>query len=268
MTVILQVSDIHFGSEDVEALAAAEDLIRTLAPDVIAVCGDITQRGKRTEFEAAHGWLQQFEAARIVTPGNHDTPLLNLWSRINDAFDRYNAYFRRESGPLNINGDVFASLNTARGWQTRRSWAEGVVNLQALDSVLQAGDCGPPNILVCHHPFLSPPASPLSVSTRRGAQASRQLALSSVELLLTGHVHAASATVRRYGGKGYLAVSSGTLSTRLRKSRPSVNVLRLSPSHIDVTVWTLVAGGLSPRKLGRWRRANMEPSCDATVENE
>jgi len=77
MMRIIQLADLHFGSENPAAIADAAELIASEAPDALMICGDLTQRGARSEFEAAHAWLDQFDVPQLVVPGNHDTPLLN-----------------------------------------------------------------------------------------------------------------------------------------------------------------------------------------------
>ena len=61
MTRLIQIADIHFGREDPAAINAAGDLISSLDPDGLLVCGDLTQRGKRSEFEAAAEWLHPWK---------------------------------------------------------------------------------------------------------------------------------------------------------------------------------------------------------------
>lgn len=261
MIKILQMADIHFGVEDAEALEGCAHLIAKVKPDIIAVCGDITQRGKRREFDAGKRWLDQLGAPYIITPGNHDTPLLDIWARVNQPFERFHDCFRHETKPMRVGNEFFATLNTSRGWQARRNWAEGVVNLQDLERVLacEKENRGAPEILICHHPFLSPPQTPLKVSTRRGASACERVARSQVELVLTGHVHAPSVIRRAHQGGSYLAVSAGTLSRRLRNQPPSVNVIRMDEHEIDIVTWAFIDAVSNPTRQGKWTRKDLSP---------
>ncbi len=256
---IVQMADLHFGVEDPDALLGAEQIIKSSQPDLIAVCGDLTQRGKRTEFYNARKWLDQFDIPIIATPGNHDTPLLNMWTRVKNPFQRYDDNFGDLTRPVSINGRAIASLNTSRGWQARKNWAEGVVNLDQLEKVLESDISENTGLLVCHHPFLSPPDTPLKVATRRGLRGSRRLAKSSVELLLTGHVHAPSAIVRHHEDGKYLAVSAGTLSKRLRHQPPSLNVISIDEHDIQATAWAISGARYESQSLGVWARNSLEP---------
>ncbi len=78
---IAQLADIHFGAEDADAIEHAKRIITEEAPDMIAVCGDVTQRGKRVEFQQALNFLNGLQFPVLVVPGNHDVPLLNMASR-------------------------------------------------------------------------------------------------------------------------------------------------------------------------------------------
>lgn len=228
---ILQVSDIHFGAEDADALRAVERLYETQVPDALVVCGDLTQRGKHTEFAAARRWVEQFDCPKLVVPGNHDTPLLNIATRVAAPFRRFEEYFGRYFQPLKIGDWHFAGLNTARGWQSRSNWAEGVVDLNNLRAAASGSKY---RAIVCHHPFVAPPGTPFKTATKRGQEADRLLQISSAQLLLTGHVHAPAAEARNTEKGGYLSVTAGTLSVRLRHMPPSCNLLDFSGDSIAI----------------------------------
>ena len=252
MTRIVQVADIHFGTENPVALDAFEAAMAESDVDAIAVCGDLTQRGKRSEFEAARDWIDKFDLPRLVVPGNHDTPLLNLYERVVSPFERHDSHFGDLSNPLDLDGAVVVGMNTSRGWQTRKNWAEGSVNLEDLEAAIEttqaATEAGKTGVLICHHPFLSPPDAPMRTATRRGRRASRRLTQSRIGFLLTGHVHTPSVTVVDDGADSYVAVSAGTLSTRLRRSPASFNIIEASEETCSVTVFNLHGDRFVPEK--------------------
>jgi len=69
------MSDLHVGSGLFRAdlLEAAIDEANTLAPDLVAVPGDLTTEGYRHEFEQAREFLSRLECPSVlVTMGNHD----------------------------------------------------------------------------------------------------------------------------------------------------------------------------------------------------
>ena len=255
MTTLIQLSDLHFGAEDALALRLASEHIRDDPPDALVVCGDLTQRGKRREFAAAREWLDGFGLPQLVVPGNHDTPLLNLPARMTDPFERYRDHFGEAAPELAVGDWHVAGINTARGWQARANWAEGVVNLEDLSGRLAGATSR--RIIVCHHPFVSPPQTPLRTSTRRGREADAMLQESAAALLLTGHVHAPSASLRRTPAGAYLAISAGTLSSRLRDHPPGFNRLILEKDALQAEAFESFGGRLVRRPLGQWSLADI-----------
>lgn len=232
MIKIAQVADIHFGAEDVQAIDHAKHIIKEEAPDLIAVCGDVTQRGKRVEFQKALNFLNEFEPATVVVPGNHDVPLLNMVSRFKAPFKRYERFLGHFDDVTSIKGETIAGINSARGWQARRNWAEGSVNLDDLQDLIDAHQ---PSILVAHHPFLQPPDAKLKVETRRGDQALELAAKHGVQLILTGHVHEPTVFAKPgERGRAPFSISCGTLSNRLRQSPPSLNMIEFSNTLLHV----------------------------------
>ena len=256
MTTLLQLADIHFGTEDPVALRAFEATARELDADAMAVCGDLTQRGKRSEFEDARDWLNRFDMPKLVVPGNHDTPLLNLYERVASPFERHDSYFSDLAAPVSTGDVVLTGINTSRGWQARSNWAEGVVNLDELEGAISDAETlaspGMALFLVCHHPFLSLPEAPLRTATRRGRRSSSRLLRSRVAFLLTGHVHSPSVSVVANGDAGYVAIAAGTMSTRLRNTPASFNKIEFSGERCMLTVYRLQDGAFvsdTPRDL-------------------
>ncbi|MEF8816677.1 MAG: metallophosphoesterase, partial [Salinibacter sp.] len=70
---IAHISDLHFGRIAhpgiVEALV---DEINEGLPDLVAVSGDLTQRARAPEYEAACDLLDALKAPTLVVAGNHD----------------------------------------------------------------------------------------------------------------------------------------------------------------------------------------------------
>lgn len=260
MPLIAQISDIHFGAEDEAAIEAAGSCIRQAGADMLVVCGDLTQRGRTREFDAAAAWLDGFDMPKLIVPGNHDTPMFNLAARAADPFGRFARRFGPYSDVAEAGGIVAVGLNTARGWQVRRNWAEGAVNLEELDgAIIRAATADADmRLIACHHPLQSLPGAPLRTRTRRGRRASDKLAASAVQILLTGHVHTPAVAVRQRANGRFLAVSSGTLSTRLRAEPPSFNLIRLEAGQIEVSRCDIHRDGPEVSRMGVFD-ANLEP---------
>jgi 3',5'-cyclic AMP phosphodiesterase CpdA len=255
---LVHLADIHFGAADPRILEAAARSIEQVAPHALIVSGDLTQSGKRREFEAARKWLLERGLPCACTPGNHDTPMFQLHHRVLDPFGRYEKYLSDFAFPMRLGNIRIDGLNTARGWQARRNWAEGSVDLEDLAAVLETETSETLRLLSCHHPFIPPTDTPLQTATRRGRRASRALGESPVQVLLTGHVHAPQAELIRTNEGSYVAVTSGTLSMRLRDVPPSFNVLDFDGNVMSVSA-LIYEGNSFTRKISSvWNLARME----------
>ena len=91
---LAHLSDIHFGGENREALAAATAWMADQRLDLVVVSGDLTRFGEVAEFRAAAAWLEGLTPPRFVTPGNHDAPYLAWAERIVAPFRRYERHER------------------------------------------------------------------------------------------------------------------------------------------------------------------------------
>ena len=111
MATLLHLSDLHFGKAFRPDVAeAVVEHARDLVPDVVVVSGDLTQRAKATEFQAAAEYLERFAAPVVVTPGNHDVPFYRFWERILFPYANYHRYICDE---LNTVTDVAGTSDTA-----------------------------------------------------------------------------------------------------------------------------------------------------------
>ena len=116
MSVLLHVSDTHFGTEKPKVVAALLALARERRPDLLVLSGDITQRAQPSEFQAGHAFCQQLGIARMLAlPGNHDIPLMHLLDRLVRPYARYMAAFGPRLDPvLDMDGFLVVGVNTTR----------------------------------------------------------------------------------------------------------------------------------------------------------
>jgi 3',5'-cyclic AMP phosphodiesterase CpdA len=229
-TTLFHVSDIHFGAENRAALAAVEQAIVREAPDALLCTGDLTQRAKHREYEAAARWFGALGLPVLVDPGNHDLPYYNLWERFTDPYRRYNRLRAGLGSVFESDDVVLVPLNTTVRVQRRFPWSDGVVTRRALGETLAAlkaleGD--PRSIVVtAHHPLLGP-ADGARNPTVGGDAAFAAIAAAGADAIVTGHVHVPFDQRRERGGRGLRMIGAGTLSTRLRDGAPpSYRVLR------------------------------------------
>ena len=253
---LLHLSDVHFGAEDLEALNAVEDFASHIKPDAVIIAGDITQSGRRREFEAARAWFDKLGVQPIVAPGNHDTPVFHLPARMIAPFNRYSRYMAGLDAVgrlVELGGGLvrISAINTARGIQGRINWADGVISLHDLEEALDrlaAGPEGAWRLLICHHPLLEPGHSMIAVDTLRGGEALRRCAAARVDAIITGHIHDAFAHPIESVRRPMVQMGAGTLSTRLRATRPSFCVISIDGEHLVQEIVTIDRNGLEIRR--------------------
>ncbi len=234
---LAHLSDIHFGGENVAAVAAAADILRGEAFDLIVISGDITALGEVSEFEKAAAWIETLPEPRLITPGNHDAPYLAWAERIIAPFRRYEQHI----GPAAAqdwrgNGVGVRGVNTARGAQLRLNWSKGQISASQAH---EAADWFAPDdrfrIVVVHHPLVEMLGGPMTAHVWGGPRAAEIFAEAKVDLVLSGHIHAPFVWPYSCGDGRTHAVGAGTLSTRERGVAPSFNVVELEERDIRVT---------------------------------
>ena len=245
---VAHVSDVHFGIDcDLAQIEALERFLPTLGVAAIAVSGDLSQRARHGELQAAHAFVQRVRtvAPTLVIPGNHD---VQWWASpfglrgSAPLYRKYRRYFGGDLTPtLDIPGAVIASALTSYGV----AWGSLTLRLRdiAVKGHLPASEttrvgeifarapAGTARIRVMHHNVL-----PGLISQRMGlAQwhgAQRRLHATGADVVLCGHDHEEGAAQV----DGRLAVSAaGTHSSRSRGGRPSVfNVVRVDAVSIHI----------------------------------
>jgi 3',5'-cyclic AMP phosphodiesterase CpdA len=256
--VLVHVSDLHFGRT---GPLLVETLVRTIhgiAPDVLIVSGDLTQRARTPEFLAARAFLDRLPYPQIVVPGNHDVPLYNLYGRFVRRLDRFLRYITADLHPSYVDSEVAVfGINTAR-WFT---WKGGAVNAAQVAQLRQSL-CALPRDLVkivaTHHPFDLPEGFADSELLRGARRYFGRVLECGADILLCGHLHVAHAgsSIERYHmfGRAALVVHAGTAtSTRIRGEPNSFNVLRTAGGRVRIEEFSWRA----PESVYRIRRSTV-----------
>lgn len=246
---LIQLSDIHFGGENAEAVAAAGAWIQDAAPDLVVVAGDLTLDGKVPEFEAAASWLRSLPQPMIVTPGNHDTPfagLGELCERFTNPWRRFSDRFGEADGAdWRAPGLTLTTLNTARAAQLRWNWSKGAVARHQIRRVVRTLEAAPPEdlrVVVCHHPLMEVLGGPMTARVRGGVDAANRFVSAGADVILSGHIHLPFVTALPFGDGRTQAIGSGTLSHRERGAAPGFNVIEIEPGCVRVTAMAYTHG--------------------------
>ena len=277
---VLHLSDLHFGKPHRPAVSdALLRLAQELAPAVVVVSGDLTQRAKATEYAAAAAFLSQLPptAPLVVVPGNHDVPLYRFWERLVTPYAKYWRHISREldsaldvvvpaSASGGASGARFLALNSAA---PRTAIVNGRLSRRQLrfaESAFASAPLGAHRVLTLHHNLLRPEDDEPGPPPLNGApRLLERLDAWRVDLVLCGHIHRAWPAGRR----GTPLVHAGTAcSSRGRgreRGRNSVNVIRLRPSETSVVAYLYSedAGRFLPGETSRHPRRSSRPTRDA-----
>jgi len=217
MRLVAHISDLHFGALRKETIEPLLACLEKLAPDAVAVTGDLTQRARSGQFEQAAAFLERLPSERrLVVPGNHDIPALyRPFRRLLALRRRFDRYITSEAFPTIADDEIIVvGLNTARSLSIKN----GRINTAQLQEATKRFQRVSPRalrLLACHHPFVVPEDVSSKERARRADMAVAALVEDEVDLLLTGHrhlpwvsplgtrlptVHAGTATSRRIRG--------------------------------------------------------------------
>ena len=238
MRTIVHLSDLHFGRVDQALIVPLKLLVHQLAPDVVVVSGDLTQRARGEEFLAARAFLDSLPKPRLVVPGNHDIPLYNVAGRFFSPLVRYRRYITADLAPEYVDDEIAVlGINTARSL----TFKDGRINRRQIEALrVRLAELGErTRIIVTHHPFDLPETFDKNDLVDRAPLAMSMFSECGVDLLLAGHLHASHAgnSSARYPLPGYaaLVVQAGTAtSTRGRGEANSFNAIHIGDGRIEV----------------------------------
>jgi 3',5'-cyclic AMP phosphodiesterase CpdA len=261
MRTLVHLSDLHFGRTDAALIEPLLASIDAIAPDLVVISGDLTQRAKSAEFEAARAFLARLPQPRIVVPGNHDVPLYRVWERFLAPLRKYKRHIDTDLEPQFIDAEIAVlGINTARSL-TFKSGRINEAQIAAIRSRFQDLPPALTKVVVTHHPFDLPDEPERTDLVGRARPAMQAFARCGVDLLLAGHFHASQSgdTSERHRLLGYsaLVVQAGTAtSTRGRGESNSFNVLRVAQAAIAIErrVWRPDANAYVHELTERFRR--------------
>ena len=217
MSVLLQVSDTHFGTERAPVVEALVKLADELRPDLVVLSGDITQRARRHEFDAARRLVERLAApALLAIPGNHDIPLFNLAARISDPYGAYARVFGRDLEPSYESADLLVlGVNTTRAYRHKHGEVSGK-QIERVAARLKGATQEKLKIVVTHHPMHVPPGTDEENLLRGYAEATRAWASAGADLVMGGHIHLPFVRQTDAGRPLWVAQAGTAVSRRVR----------------------------------------------------
>lgn len=186
---IAHLSDPHFGT----ILPGVEEgLLATLSalkPHLILITGDITQRARRSQFQAAKEFTHRLQPTPfIAVPGNHDIPLFNVWGRVFHPYRKFKRLFKDQLERDFIHGDVLVTgLNSTSRWRH----IQGRLRLSRLTQRLRVIEKSrvKVHIAALHHPLDCAKVQDEKNLLRGAAQTMDIFAQNGIDLVVSGHIH-------------------------------------------------------------------------------
>lgn len=236
MTVLLHLSDTHFGTEEPAVVAAARRLVADQKPSAVILSGDITQRARSAQFAAARAFVDSLGVPHLLTlPGNHDIPLYNVAARLFAPYAGYMEAFGRELEPELEFGDVLViGVNTTRPGRHK----DGEVSRKQIQRVvrrLEGARREQLRVVVTHQPACVMRPEDEKDRLHGGEQAVQAWARAGADLVLGGHIHLPyisdlCARLKDVPRTLYCVQAGTAFSHRVRFNTPnSLNIIRWEP---------------------------------------
>lgn len=259
MTVLVQMSDLHFGTERPQVVEALVSLVAEQRPDLVVLSGDITQRARRSQFDAARAFVDRLAAPTLVLAGNHDIPLFNLVARALHPYANFARAFGAGREPLfESSGLLVIGVDSTTPWRHK----DGVVGAEQIDRVsrqLRRADSDCLRVVCLHHPVHAITEADRVNLAHGHREAVTAWAESGADLILGGHIHLPYVRPLRERfadlARDAWAVQAGTaVSRRIRgDTRNSVNVIRFDRGATRPTCvveqWDCDASGAGFRRV-------------------
>ncbi len=179
--MIVQISDLHCSNTQQflrDKLTTAINEINQMNPDIVAISGDLTDNGFKTEFEEAKRFIDQINCKRkIVTMGNHDSRYT--------GYMLFEDFFGSPSGIIDTEKCRVIYVNTARPDRE-----EGRVGRDQIKFIEKNIEKGKVNILVMHHHLIPVPDTGLELAIVEDAgDVLKMLSKAEPDIVLSGHRH-------------------------------------------------------------------------------
>lgn len=228
MSVLLQISDPHFGTEQPLVAEALVALVKQQRPDLLVLSGDITQRARAAQFKAARAFMDRLGAPLLAVPGNHDIPLLDVWARLRHPYAAHIAAFGADLEPVHTSPDLLVlGVNTTRPWRHKHGEVSAP-QIERVARLLETATVGQLRAVVVHQPIAVARAQDAPNLLRGHAAALQRWAAAGADIVMGGHIHLPYVMALPGLARPMWVVQAGTaVSSRVRRGVPnSVNLLR------------------------------------------
>jgi 3',5'-cyclic AMP phosphodiesterase CpdA len=233
VSILVQISDTHFGTEQPPVVEALLELVRSLRPTLAVLSGDITQRARRSQFEAARKFVERLEAHRVIAiPGNHDIPLFNLAARVLSPYANYCRAFGEVLEPeFESDALLVLCVNTTRP-SRHKDGEVSRTQIQRVAARLRHAAAEQLRVVVTHQPVLAIKREDEANLLHGWEEAVRRWSTAGADILMGGHIHlpyirSLTEALPTLARRAWVVQAGTAVSHRIRSGIPnSVNVVR------------------------------------------
>ena len=216
-------------------------------PDAVIISGDLTQRAKREQFEAAKRYIRRLpNVPQLVIPGNHDVPLYRIFERMFHPHALYQEIISKELNPvLKIEGAVIVGLDSTAPHSAISNGRIFKWQLDACEEAIRDAPSDQARIVVAHHHFAPAPDYLHDRNMPNSKRAIERFADLNVDMILGGHLHRAyiGNSLDFYPGshrdRGIIIAQCGTTTSRRGRGREreknSLNEIVIAKETISIT---------------------------------
>ena len=252
MIKIIHISDLHFNTQRDGILEPLIQDINTEKADIIVVSGDLTQRARLSQFNAANDFLRKLENKKIIcVPGNHDISLYNPLERFIIPFYKYNIFIRKNFLEYYVNDKmVIFGVNSVTPYRAMG----GEISQKQLEKVKTFFSKHPDTIkvIVMHHNLVKSERHKNMFDAEKIINTFADL---NINLILSGHIHVAyiEQLKRNYLAHNMYVITAGTaVSTRTIQAN-SYNIIEFPDRHhFQLTVRAFKDGQFSTASINQY----------------
>jgi len=239
---IVHLSDTHFGTEIDTVVRAVIQKINILEPDIVILSGDITQRARPSQFQAALDFMLQISAPKKITvPGNHDIPLYTV-TRFMWPYRNYCHAFGDREQIFSYKNVTMIGLDATSPYRHTDGKLVARHNAYLKDSLKLSNQDNQIRIVICHQPLVTAWQKDAQEVLIHAQESAELLSAHHIDLFLSGHVHVpildTTAAAFPKLDRHFILGGAGTATSwRTRPGVPnSFNVIDIAPALSGLTI--------------------------------
>lgn len=239
MKKLIHLSDLHFGTEVANSPMILLQDIYQLAPDIIVVSGDLTQRATTRQFQLAQNFLKELANYPILcVPGNHDIALYRFIERFFYPYFKYNRWIKSEFGMEYVDEQLaILGINSVTpfkpmgGYITQKQLTDVQTYFQSHSQKTK--------IVVMHHNLISSERHKIINDAEKILQIFAQ---NNIHCVLSGHIHHAYVELlkRNFAQNNLYIITAGTPVSSRTLEPNSYNLLEFTKNQFKWSLRTLV----------------------------